>query len=204
MFTGIVQAVGEVADREQRADGLRLTIARVPFVDGLEPGDSVSLAGVCTTVVDIHARDEAFGVDVVEATLARTTIGDWRVGDAVNLEPALRAGDPLGGHLVQGHVDGVGTVATASWEGSSGMLEISLPGGIETVTVPQGSFAIDGVSLTVNRLAGAIARFAIIPYTWSHTTLGCLTPGARVNVEADLIGKYVARAVRPYSTPAAG
>ncbi|WP_423929849.1 riboflavin synthase [Candidatus Palauibacter sp.] len=204
MFTGIVQAVGEVADREQRADGLRLTIARVPFVDGLEPGDSVSLAGVCTTVVDIHARDEAFGVDVVEATLARTTIGDWRVGDAVNLEPALRAGDPLGGHLVQGHVDGVGTVATASCEGSSGMLEISLPGGIETVTVPQGSFAIDGVSLTVNRLAGAIARFAIIPYTWSHTTLGCLTPGARVNVEADLIGKYVARAVRSYSTPAAG
>ncbi|WP_419935445.1 riboflavin synthase [Candidatus Palauibacter sp.] len=204
MFTGIVQAVGEVADREQRADGLRLTIARVPFLDGLEPGDSVSLAGVCTTVVDIHPRDEAFGVDVVEATLARTTIGDWRVGDAVNLEPALRAGDPLGGHFVQGHVDGVGTVAAASWEGSSGSLEITLPGGIETVTVPQGSFAIDGVSLTVNRLAGAIARFAIIPYTWTHTTLGRLTPGARVNVEADLIGKYVARAVLPYSTPAEG
>ncbi|WP_419948562.1 riboflavin synthase [Candidatus Palauibacter sp.] len=197
MFTGIVQGIGEVAGSERRDEGLRLAIGRVPFLDRLAPGDSVSLAGVCTTVVDV--RDGAFAVDVVEATLARTTIGDWRLGDPVNLEPALRAGDPLGGHMVQGHVDGVGRVAAATREDSSGILDIALPEGLESVTAPQGSFAIDGVSLTVNRLTGAIARFAIIPYTWTHTTLGRLTPGARVNVEADLIGKYVARAVRSHA-----
>ena len=200
MFTGIVRAVGEIVGRERRSDGVRLAIGRVPFLAHLEPGDSVSLAGVCTTVTRI--RGGAFEVDVVEATLARTTIGDWRPGDAVNLEPALRAGDRLGGHMVQGHVDGVGTVAAAAREASSGILDVDLPGGLERVTVPQGSLAIDGVSLTVNRLSGAIARFAIIPYTWTHTTLGHLAPGARVNLEADLIGKYVARAVRPYATRA--
>ena len=200
MFTGIVQAVGEVAGRERRQEGVRLMIGGVPFSDRLRPGDSVSLAGVCTTVTDIGRA--AFAVDVVEATLARTTIGDWRPGEAVNLEPALRAGDRFGGHMVQGHVDGVGTVAAAAWDGSAGTLDIILPNGIETVTVPQGSLAVDGVSLTVNRLAGTIARFAIIPYTWTHTTLGRLTPGARVNLEADQIGKYVARAVRPYATSA--
>ena len=197
MFTGIVRAVGEVAGRERRREGVRLTIGGIPFSDCLRPGDSVALAGVCTTVTDI--RDAAFAVDVVEATLARTTIGDWRQGEPVNLEPALRAGDRLGGHMVQGHVDGVGTVAAAVWEGSAGTLEIVLPDGLEAMTVSQGSLAIDGVSLTVNQLAGTIARFAIIPYTWTHTTLGRLAPGARVNLEADLIGKYVARAVGPYA-----
>lgn len=199
MFTGIIQAVGEVAGRERRKSALRLTIARVPFLDRLRDGDSVSLAGVCTTVV--ARREGAFDVDIVEATLERTTIGSWRVGDPVNLEPALCAGDPLGGHMVQGHIDGVGTVASARWEGESGLLEIELPDGLERVTVPQGSFAVDGVSLTVNRLAGTIARFAIIPYTWTHTTLGRLASGARVNLEADLIGKHVARALRPHVDP---
>lgn len=199
MFTGIVQAVGEVADRRRRGDGLRLRIAGVPFLDRLQTGDSVSLAGVCTTVVEVD--EGRFAVDVMAATLARTTVRDWGVGAPVNLEPALRAGDPLGGHMVQGHVDGVGTVASVAWGGASGILDIALPGGLESVTVPQGSFAIDGVSLTVNHIAGAIARFAIIPYTWTHTTLGRLKPGAGVNVEADLIGKYVARAVRSRSEP---
>ena len=200
MFTGIVQAVGEVAGRERRPTGLRLTITRVPFLERLRAGDSVSLAGVCTTIVDLG--DGTFDVDVVEATLARTTIENWRRGDPVNLEPALRAGEPLGGHMVQGHIDGVGTVAGVRWEDESGVLEVELPGDLERVTVPQGSFAVDGVSLTVNRLTGTIARFAIIPYTWSHTTLGRLVPGARVNLEADLIGKHVARALRPYAVPA--
>ena len=199
MFTGIIQAVGEIAGRERRNAGLRLTIARVPFLKRLRDGDSVSLAGVCTTVVAL--REETFDVDVVEATLERTTIGAWRVGDPVNLEPALRAGDPLGGHMVQGHIDGVGTVAAAWWEDESGVLEVELPGGLERVSVSQGSLAVDGVSLTVNRLTGTIARFAIIPYTWTHTTLGRLVAGAKVNLEADLIGKHVARALRPHVAP---
>lgn len=199
MFTGIIQAVGEIAGRERRNAGLRLTIARVPFLERLRDGDSVSLAGVCTTVVAL--REETFDVDVVEATLERTTIGAWRVGDPVNLEPTLRAGDPLGGHMVQGHIDGVGTVAAARWEDESGVLEVELPGGLERVSVSQGSLAVDGVSLTVNRLTGTIARFAIIPYTWTHTTLGRLLAGAKVNLEADLIGKHVARALRPHVAP---
>ena len=199
MFTGIIQAVGEIAGRERRNAGLRLTIARVPFLERLRDGDSVSLAGVCTTVVAL--REKTFDVDVVEATLERTTIGAWRVGDPVNLEPALRAGDPLGGHMVQGHIDEVGTVAAARWEDESGVLEVELPGGLERVSVSQGSFAVDGVSLTVNRLTGTIARFAIIPYTWTHTTLGRLVAGAKVNLEADLIGKHVARALRPHVAP---
>lgn len=200
MFTGIIQAVGEVAGRERRPTGLRLTITRVPFLERLRAGDSVSLAGVCTTIVNLG--DGTFDVDVVEATLERTTIESWRLGDPVNLEPALRAGEPLGGHMVQGHIDGVGTVAGVRWEDESGVLEVELPDDLERVTVPQGSFAVDGVSLTVNRLTATIARFAIIPYTWSHTTLGRLVPGARVNLEADLIGKHVARALRPYAVPA--
>ncbi|MXX78369.1 MAG: riboflavin synthase [Gemmatimonadales bacterium] len=200
MFTGIVRAVGEVAGRERRKTGLRLTIAGVPFLERLRDGDSVSLAGGCATVVALGK--ETFDVDVVEATLERTTVGGWRVGDPVNLEPALRAGDPLGGHMVQGHIDGVGTVAAATWKAGSGLLEIELPDGLERVTVPQGSFAVDGVSLTVNRLSGTIARFAIIPYTWTHTTLGRLVSGASVNLEADLIGKHVARALRQYAAPA--
>ncbi len=200
MFTGIIRAVGEVAGRERRGAGLRLTIARVPFLERLRDGDSVSLAGVCTTVVDLG--EETFGVDVVEATLARTTIGSWRVGDPVNLEPALCAGEPLGGHMVQGHIDGVGTVAAARRRGGSRLLDIELPDGLERVTVPRGSFAVDGVSLTVNRLTGTVARFAIIPYTWNHTTLGRLVSGASVNLEADLIGKHVARAVRAHAAPA--
>lgn len=196
MFTGIVQAVGEVAGCERGESGLRLVIGGAPFLETLRAGDSVSLAGVCATVTEVG--DGTFSVDIVEATLERTTIGRWRVGDAVNLEPALCAGDPLGGHMVQGHVDGVGEVARATWGGDSGVLEIRLPDGLERVTVPQGSFAVDGVSLTVNRLTGNIARFAIIPYTWTHTTLGDLTAGGRVNLEADLIGKHVSRALDAY------
>ncbi|MCY3699396.1 MAG: riboflavin synthase [Gemmatimonadetes bacterium] len=200
MFTGIIRAVGEVAGRERRKAGLRLTIARAPFLERLRDGDSVSLAGVCTTVVALG--NGTFDVDVVEATLERTTIANWRVGDPVNLEPALCAGDPLGGHMVQGHIDGVGIVAEARWKGGSGLLEIELPDGLERVTVPQGSLAVDGVSLTVNRLSGTIARFAIIPYTWTHTTLGRLVSGASVNLEADLIGKHVAHALRRHAASA--
>ena len=199
MFTGIVAAVGEVSGRERGPAGLRISIGRVPFLERLRPGDSVSLAGICTTVVAVRGSNLA--VEVVPATLERTTVGSWRVGDPVNLEPALRAGDPLGGHMVQGHVDGVGAVTAAAWGAESGLLEIELPSGVQGVTVPRGSLAVDGVSLTVNRLEGAIARFAIIPYTWTNTTLGRLVPGARVNLEADLIGKHVARALRSYTAP---
>ncbi len=202
MFTGIVQGIGEVTARESAAELVRLRIEGAPFLDTLAPGDSVAVSGVCMTVVDLDRS--SFGVEAVAATLARTTVGDWRKGTAVNLEPALRAGDPLGGHMVQGHVDGVGQVTGVVAGPESGTLEIALSPEVDDVTVSQGSLTIDGVSLTVNRLSEAVARFAIIPYTWTHTTLGRLEVGARVNVEADVIGKYVSRAVRPYSMPAEG
>ena len=122
----------------------------------------------------------------------------------MNLEPALRAGDFLGGHFVQGHVDGVGEILDVARDLESGTIEVTLPPAIAEVTVPQGSMAVDGVSLTVNHLAGAVARFAIIPYTWSHTTLSQLKNGNRVHVEADIIAKYVGKAMAPYLNPAGG
>lgn len=202
MFTGIVRVMGEVATTDVVGDGRRLRIEGAPFLDSLTPGDSVAVSGVCLTVVDLD--EEAFIVEAVAATLERTTVGEWKNGTMVNLEPALRAGDPLGGHIVQGHVDGVGRVAAVVSDVGSGTLDIALTPEVDEVTVPQGSLTIDGVSLTVNQLSGTVARFAIIPYTWTHTTLGRLEVGARVNVEADVIGKYVGRAIRPYSMPAEG
>jgi len=202
MFTGIVRAVGEIVALRPMGEGVRLEIDGGALSHALEPGDSVAVAGVCLTVTD--RAENRFSVDAVGATLARTTIGGWDVGQRVNLEPALRAGDPLGGHLVQGHVDAVGEVASVIRQEGGGMLDVRLPSGVVEVTVSQGSLTIDGVSLTVNRLESPVARFAIIPYTWSHTTLGGVRSGGEVNVEADVIGTYVARMIRPYSRPQDG
>ncbi|MDX1578089.1 MAG: riboflavin synthase [Gemmatimonadota bacterium] len=197
MFTGIVRSVGRVARREEGPDAVRLAIEGADFLPELDSGDSVAVSGVCLTVSDLE--DTRFTVEAVRATVERTTIGEWTPGDPVNLEPALRAGDPLGGHMVQGHIDHVGVVESVRSAEDSRIIEVTLPAEVAAVTVPQGSLAIDGVSLTVNALHGAVARFAIIPYTWSHTTLNRLARGARVNVEADVIGKYVGKALRPYA-----
>tara|TARA_B100001123_G_scaffold447818_1_gene606581 strand:- start:154 stop:759 length:606 start_codon:yes stop_codon:yes gene_type:complete len=199
MFTGIVQVVGDVRAREETSDGVRLKIKGEAIVPVLSLGDSVAVSGVCLTVEEVD--DESFWVQATKATIACTQIGAWSRGDPVNLEVALRAGDALGGHLVQGHVDGVAEVLAVEQNAKSGMLEVRLPDKVASVTVSQGSLAIDGVSLTVNRLEGTVARFAVIPYTWSHTTLGGLRAGSRVHVEADIIAKYVGQAVAPYLAP---
>lgn len=196
MFTGIVQSVGRIAAREEGAEAVRLEIEGAAFRDALAPGDSVALAGVCLTVTEL--TDAGFAVEAIAATVEKTTIGAWRVGDVVNLEPALRAGEPLGGHIVQGHVDAVGTVTEVIESDGERLVHVELPDRVAEVTVPEGSLTIDGVSLTVNALQGAVARFAIIPYTWSHTTFNRLERGARVNVEADVIGKHVSKALGPY------
>lgn len=202
MFAGIVAAIGRIAVLEPREGSLRIEVRDVPFADRLSDGDSVALAGVCLTVCERFA--DGFAVQAVDATLERTTVGRWSVGDAVNLEPALRAGDPLGGHLVQGHVDGVAEVVSVEEAGDDRAIEIRLPEAVEEVTVPQGSLTVDGVSLTVNRLTGPVARFAIIPYTWTHTTLARLARGDAVNVEGDVIGKYIRHAARPYLDTSGG
>lgn len=202
MFTGIVETVGRIAAVERVEGGARLRIEAPDLVPELRPGDSVAAAGVCLTV---GTREEgAFAVDAVATTLARTTLGERRPGDPVNLERAVRVGEPLGGHLVQGHVDEVGEVVSVSRGGATATLAVRVGAEVAALTVDRGSMAVDGVSLTVAALAGDVAEFAIIPYTWSHTTLSELAVGSRVNVEADLIGKYVRRLSAPYGDGGGG
>lgn len=196
MFTGLVQQVGEVTAREDRPGGTRLVIAATELADHLAPGDSVAVDGVCLTATELRAGTIAF--DAVPTTLGRTTLGEIAPGRRVNLEAAVRAGEPLGGHIVQGHVDGVGVVTAASREDAALVLGIRLPDGVAEFTVERGSLTVDGVSLTVAERSGRVAKLAIIPYTLGHTNLGRLEEGARVNLEADVIAKYVARLLDPY------
>lgn len=195
MFTGLVEAVGTVEDREPMKGGVRLTVAS-ELAANLADGDSVAVDGACLTITG--AAKGRFRVQAMETTLSKTTLGGLETGRRVNLERALRAGDRLGGHLVQGHVDGVGTVSAVEPAEASVVVRVDLPAGVARTTVPHGSLTVDGVSLTVADLDGPVAEIAIIPYTWDHTTLDRLRPGCRVNLEADVLGKYVGELLRPY------
>lgn len=191
MFTGIVEEVGRVRDVVVRGDGRRIRIAAAGVLDGLRIGDSVSVDGACQTAVEIDAQ--GFAVDSIATTLSRTTLGALEPGDEVNLERALALGARLGGHLVQGHVDGVGIVARVDRAGEHVLLEVDMPDDVADVTVLHGSIAIHGVSLTVNALpARNRVQVALIPHTWAHTNLRHLRVGGRVNLEGDMIGRFVA------------
>ena len=192
MFTGIVQSLGKLVAVEPRAGDLRLRIA-APGIDvaRLALGDSVACAGCCLTVVERHGHE--FVADVSRETLALTTLGEWRAGQALNLEPALRAGDALGGHLVSGHVDGLAELLARHEDGRSLRMLWRAPVPLARFIAPKGSVALDGVSLTVNEVAGAEFGVNIIPHTQQVTTLGALVPGARVNLEIDVIARYAAR-----------
>lgn len=198
MFTGLVQHVGELGSRSNEAGGVRFEFIAPGLVPELAPGDSVAVDGVCLTVTQIDTAGGAFAVDAVPTTLNRTTLADVKPGRRVNLERAVRAGEPLGGHIVQGHVDGVGAVTATSRDDEALVLGIRLPEAVAPFTVERGSLTVDGVSLTVAGLSGGVAKLAIIPYTLGHTNLGRLEKGARVNLEADVIAKYVARLLDPY------
>jgi riboflavin synthase len=187
MFTGLVREVGKVVSFE---DG-RL---RVEAQLSAAVGDSVSVAGVCLTVVDGDRRTLAF--DAVPETLARTTLGRLGEGSAVNLEPALKAGEPLGGHYVQGHVDGAGRVRAVEPEGEGTRVWLDAPPEILRYCVEKGSIAVDGVSLTVAALDDDGFAVALVPHTLAATTLGALAPGDEVNLEADVLAKYVERLSR--------
>jgi riboflavin synthase len=188
MFTGIITAIGAVSAVRERDGGRELVIAS-PY-DTLELGESIAVDGVCLTVEAIDAS--SFQVHAVAATVARTRLGTYAPGQRVNLERALRAGDRLGGHLVQGHVDGVGTVTTVTGMADELQVEIELPADVAALTVERGSLTVDGVSLTVNALTGpARARVVLVPFTLQHTTLAELHAGHAVHLEADLIGRYV-------------
>ena len=189
MFTGIVTAVGTLAAVRPAEGGLAVRVA-CPW-DDLATGESVAVDGACLTVERSGAG--WFELHLMAPSLGRTTAGEWAAGRRVNLERALRAGDRLGGHLVQGHVDGVGTVEAVSERDDALLLDVRLPDGVAAATVPLGSITLDGVSLTVNAMPRAgVAQVALVPHTRRHTTLGERRTGDRVHVEGDVIGKYVA------------
>ena len=194
MFTGLIEQVGEVENVRQTDAGRELHV-RAPFND-LTAGESIAVNGACLTVREFG--DGWFEAAAVTTTLERTTIGDWKKGTRVNLERALRANDRLGGHIVQGHVDCVGTVATVERDGDALLVDFSIPGAFEPLFVLHGSVAIDGVSLTVNDLKPRGVQVSLIEYTLRRTNLGDLRPGAKVHVEADIIAKHVRRILEPY------
>ncbi|MDZ7270803.1 MAG: riboflavin synthase [candidate division KSB1 bacterium] len=190
MFTGLVEEVGVVSAVNKTATGMELGITCESVADGLKVGDSVAVDGVCLTVVEVAPK--AFAVQAVAETLRRTTLGNYRRGWRVNLERALRSGDRLGGHLVQGHVDDVGEVKKVTPGGEGKVMEVTLPRNLRPFVVPKGSIAVDGVSLTVARLEGASLEIWLVPHTLKRTTLGEKRPGDLVNLEVDILGKYVA------------
>lgn len=191
MFTGIVEEVGRVERITPLTNGRALRIAAARMLDGMREGDSIAVDGVCLTAVRFDAG--GFEVEAIGTTLDRSTIGDLAVDREVNLERALALGQRLGGHLVQGHVDGIGRVSRVERAGEHVLLDIEMPSGVAAVTTLHGSLTVHGVSLTVNALpARAVAQVALIPYTWDHTNLRHLQVGDRVNLEGDMIGKFVA------------
>jgi riboflavin synthase len=192
VFTGIVQDMGRIVALEPRAGDVRVRVAvdRLPL-DAVRTGDSIAVSGVCLTVVEHDAR--GFAADVSNETLSLTTLGDLAPGSHVNLEPALRAGDPLGGHLVSGHVDGMGRVVSLVQDARSWRIRFETPPDLARYVARKGSIAIDGVSLTVNEVEGREFGINIIPHTWQVTTIGGYAPGRRVNLEIDPIARYVER-----------
>lgn len=193
MFTGLIDDVGRIEAVSRTPAGLELRISC--RYDDLVEGESIAVNGACLTALS-HGNGW-FTVGAITTTLGRTTIGSWEVGRRVNLERALRAGDRLGGHFVQGHVDGVARVTAVAVDGDAQLVDLALPAGLAELMVQHGSLAVDGVSLTVNDLSvpGSV-QLSLIDYTLRHTTLGTLVPGDQVHVEADMLGKYVHRLLK--------
>lgn len=192
MFTGLIEATARIDAVTPARSGCRVMVG-TSLAPELRLGDSVAVNGVCLTVAEVAER--GFLADVGPETLRVTTAGAWQAGDTVNLERAMRADSRFGGHFVQGHVDAVGVVDDVRQDGESHWLTVRFAAQHRAMLVPKGSVAVDGVSLTVADLAGDLFRVMLIPFTWSHTSLSSLRAGGRVNLEFDMVGKYVARAV---------
>jgi riboflavin synthase len=195
MFTGLVAGTGVVESLERGAIGVRLRV-RADLAGELARGDSIAVNGVCLTVVD--PGDQGFSADVMEETLRRSSLGPLAEGDHVNLELPLRVGDRLGGHMVQGHVDGTGSVQAVSEDGFARVVRIGAPSGLLRYVIEKGSIAVDGVSLTVASVDGDGFEVSLIPETLERTTLGAAAPGRVVNLEVDVLAKYVEKLIRAH------
>ena len=191
MFTGIVEEMGVIKRLQKSGAGTTLTILASSVMDDLEVGASISVNGACLTVVSVGERE--FGVEVSPETLAVTTLGQLAAGTPVNLERAMRVHERIGGHLVAGHVDGVGSIRNRRQEGNAIVLTIEAPKEVLRYCVHKGSITLDGISMTLNEVSDRSFSVAVIPHTAKATTLGLKKPGETVNLEADLIGKYVER-----------
>lgn len=194
MFTGLIEQIGEIVSVRQTDAGRELRI-RSGFKD-LADGESIAVNGACLTVRE-HG-DDWFTAAAVATTLDRTTVGEWKQGTRLNLERALRASDRLGGHIVQGHVDFVTRVTAVNQAADALLLDLEIPRAFEPLFVLHGSIAVDGVSLTINDLVPGGIQLSLIDYTLRHTTLGDVTPGARVHVEADVVAKHVRKLLEPF------
>jgi riboflavin synthase len=195
MFTGIIRELGRIAAIDATSDGARIVVEAPATAGDAIAGDSVAVNGVCLTVTE--SANGTLGFDAVPETLRRSSLGALTPGERVNVEPALRAGEPLGGHYVQGHVDGVGEVRGSEPEGDGRRVWIDVPAELRRYLVEKGSVAVEGVSLTVAELDDAGLAVALVPHTLAVTTLGRLAPGDRVNIEVDVLAKYVERLVAP-------
>jgi len=199
MFTGIIEEIGVVAQIKPIAGGSRITITAARTLDDLQIDQSVAVSGVCLTVVAV--QDHKFTTEAVGETMVKSTLKDIAVGDKVNLERALKLSDRLGGHFVQGHVNGIGTLHTLEQRGENWYIEILLPPELERYVISEGSIAIDGISLTVARLAGLKIGISVIPYTYKNTTLKHKSTGAKVNIEVDFLAKYIEKFLDPEMKP---
>ena len=193
MFTGIVEDLGRLQGREDLAAGQRLWVRTSMPTGEFEMGESIAICGACMTVVAVE--EGAFAVDVSAESLRRTTLGDLAEGDPVNLERSMRFGDRVGGHIVSGHVDATGTIDSIRPEGESSIYTFRIPTELMPMLVEKGSVAVDGISLTCFNCRDDLFDVAVIPHTMAVTTLGVRSPGSRVNIEIDVMGKYVARLV---------
>jgi len=197
MFTGLIEGTGTIDTIQPDSAGSKLSVA-TPLAAELGQGDSIAVNGVCLTVTSTDGQ--SFSVDVSPETLRVTTLGGMSVGRVVNLERPLRADARLGGHFVLGHVDGVGRIRSFRADGACYWLEVEAPPNLSQYLIDKGSIALDGISLTIAKLEGHVCAVQIVPFTWKHTALAFAKPGDLVNVEADVLGKYVARLLEARNT----
>ena len=196
MFTGLIEEMGTVKSIKRRAKSMELTISGKEVIKDTKKGDSISVNGVCLTVTSNQLPVTSFKVDVGTETLRRTSLGELRIGEKVNLEKALKMGERLGGHFVTGHIDGVGIIRKRIKEGDTFLFEIEAPNEIMNYIIPKGSIALDGISLTIVDFNKNRFSVSIIPHTLEVTTLGFKKVGNKVNLEADMIGKYVVKLMK--------